>query len=65
VSQLSRTVELLPGDVVFTGTPAGVGAGRTPPRFLRAGDVLRSHVAGIGELQQTFVELVAAAPGKA
>jgi len=56
VSTLSETVELLPGDVVFTGTPAGVGAGRTPPRFLEPGDVLRSYIAGIGELEQTFVK---------
>ncbi|MGH3645202.1 MAG: fumarylacetoacetate hydrolase family protein [Mycobacterium sp.] len=55
LSTLSRTVELYPGDVVFTGTPAGVGAGRTPPRFLGPGDVLRSSIEGLGELQQTFV----------
>ena len=54
VEHLSRTVELCPGDVLFTGTPAGVGVGRTPPRFLGPGDVLRSHVDGIGELVQTF-----------
>lgn len=54
VEYLSRTVELFPGDVLFTGTPPGVGVGRTPPRFLGPGDVLRSHVDGIGELVQTF-----------
>jgi 2,4-didehydro-3-deoxy-L-rhamnonate hydrolase len=54
VEHLSRTVELCPGDVLFTGTPEGVGVGRTPPRFLQPGDVLRSHVGGIGELVQTF-----------
>jgi 2-keto-4-pentenoate hydratase/2-oxohepta-3-ene-1,7-dioic acid hydratase in catechol pathway len=54
VAYLSRTVELCPGDVLFTGTPPGVGVGRTPPRFLGPGDVLRSHVEGIGELVQTF-----------
>ncbi|MDV3127009.1 fumarylacetoacetate hydrolase family protein [Mycobacterium sp. 21AC1] len=58
LSKLSETVELYSGDVVFTGTPAGVGAGRTPPRFLGPGDVLRSYVEGIGELQQTFVASV-------
>ena len=56
VATLSETVELFPGDVVFTGTPAGVGAGRTPPRFLEPGDVLRSYITGIGELEQTFVD---------
>lgn len=55
LAQLSETVELYPGDVVFTGTPSGVGAGRTPPRYLAPGDVLRSCVQGIGALQQTFV----------
>ena len=55
VSYLSGIVTLLPGDLIFTGTPAGVGAGRTPPRYLRPGEVLRSQIAGIGELEQTFV----------
>jgi 2,4-diketo-3-deoxy-L-fuconate hydrolase len=55
VSYLSRVVELYPGDLIFTGTPSGVGAGRTPPRFLRPGEVLRSHIDGVGELVQTFV----------
>ena len=55
VSQLSHITPLYPGDVIFTGTPAGVGLGRTPPRFLVAGDVLRSYVTGIGEIEQLFV----------
>ena len=55
IEGLSAVTALLPGDIVFTGTPAGVGAGRTPPRFLRPGEVLTSHVAGIGELRQAFV----------
>jgi len=55
VAYLSGIVTLLPGDVIFTGTPAGVGAGRRPPRFLRPGDVLRSWVEGIGAITQTFV----------
>ncbi|WP_338892205.1 fumarylacetoacetate hydrolase family protein [Rhodococcus sovatensis] len=54
IEHLSRIVELYPGDVIFTGTPAGVGAGRTPPRYLKAGDVLRSYITGIGEITQTF-----------
>jgi p-hydroxybenzoate 3-monooxygenase len=54
IEHLSRTVELFPGDVLFTGTPPGVGVGRTPPRFLGPGDVLRSHVDGFGELVQSF-----------
>lgn len=54
IEHLSRIVELYPGDVIFTGTPAGVGAGRTPPRYLKSGDVLRSYITGIGEITQTF-----------
>jgi 2-keto-4-pentenoate hydratase/2-oxohepta-3-ene-1,7-dioic acid hydratase in catechol pathway len=54
IEHLSRTLELYPGDVVFTGTPAGVGVGRTPQRFLAPDDVLRSRITGIGELVQTF-----------
>ncbi|MEV4138951.1 fumarylacetoacetate hydrolase family protein [Dactylosporangium sp. NPDC049742] len=55
VSKLSAALPLLPGDVLFTGTPAGVGMGRTPPRFLAPGDELVSYVTGIGELRQRFV----------
>jgi 2-keto-4-pentenoate hydratase/2-oxohepta-3-ene-1,7-dioic acid hydratase in catechol pathway len=55
ISKLSHKVPLLPGDVVFTGTPAGVGLGRTPQRFLAPGDELVSYVDGIGELRQSFV----------
>ncbi|MEU7295190.1 fumarylacetoacetate hydrolase family protein [Streptomyces exfoliatus] len=54
IARLSAIVPLLPGDVVFTGTPDGVGMGRSPQRWLSAGDELVSHIAGIGELRQTF-----------
>jgi 2-keto-4-pentenoate hydratase/2-oxohepta-3-ene-1,7-dioic acid hydratase in catechol pathway len=55
VSRLSAVCELLPGDLIFTGTPAGVGNRRTPPRYLKPGETLRSTVEGIGEIRQTFV----------
>ena len=55
ISRLSHKLPLLPGDLLFTGTPAGVGLGRTPPRFLAPGDELVSYVTGIGELRQRFV----------
>jgi 2-keto-4-pentenoate hydratase/2-oxohepta-3-ene-1,7-dioic acid hydratase in catechol pathway len=55
VAQLSERLPLLPGDVLFTGTPGGVGVARTPPRRLAPGDELVSYVAGIGELRQRFV----------
>jgi len=55
IARLSTTVELYPGDVIFTGTPAGVGAGRTPPRFLQDRDVLTSWVTGLGQIEQRLV----------
>ncbi|MGW1718712.1 fumarylacetoacetate hydrolase family protein [Streptomyces sp. NPDC002156] len=54
VSKLSAVLPLLPGDVLFTGTPAGVGLGRDPQRWLAPGDALVSSVEGIGELRQNF-----------
>ena len=55
VAHLSSIVTLYPGDLIFTGTPAGVGIGRTPPRYLQAGEVLTSWVQDIGTLRQEFV----------
>ena len=49
LSYLSAIMTLEPGDVIATGTPPGVGAGRTPPRFLSAGDEMVLRVAGLGE----------------
>lgn len=51
IAYLSRGMTLLPGDIIATGTPDGVGAARTPPEFLRPGDVLTSIVENIGELR--------------
>jgi 2-keto-4-pentenoate hydratase/2-oxohepta-3-ene-1,7-dioic acid hydratase in catechol pathway len=50
IARLSAVVTMLPGDLIFTGTPAGVGLGRTPPRFLSPGDVLVSHISQVGEI---------------
>ena len=55
VSRLSHVLPLLPGDVIFTGTPAGVGFSRDPQRFLAPGDELVSYVKGIGEMRHRFV----------
>ncbi|MGW4395999.1 fumarylacetoacetate hydrolase family protein [Amycolatopsis nivea] len=55
ISALSQTITLYPGDLVFTGTPSGVGVGRTPQRFLQAGEELVSWIEGLGEMRQTFV----------
>jgi 2,4-diketo-3-deoxy-L-fuconate hydrolase len=51
VAELSAVLPLLPGDVVFTGTPAGVGMARRPPRALRPGQVLESWIDGIGTIR--------------
>ncbi|MFF4985722.1 fumarylacetoacetate hydrolase family protein [Streptosporangium saharense] len=55
LARLSAVAPLLPGDVVFSGTPSGVGGARRPPRFLAPGDTLVSYVQDIGRLTQTFV----------
>jgi 2-keto-4-pentenoate hydratase/2-oxohepta-3-ene-1,7-dioic acid hydratase in catechol pathway len=55
VSFLSRTMTLLPGDVILTGTPAGVGMGKTPPVFLRGGDRVVVDIEGIGSLETLMV----------
>jgi 2-keto-4-pentenoate hydratase/2-oxohepta-3-ene-1,7-dioic acid hydratase in catechol pathway len=54
VARLSAVCVLLPGDIIFTGTPDGVGMGRTPPRYLRPGEVLHSWIDGIGTLDTTL-----------
>jgi len=55
VTELSSVLPLLPGDVIFTGTPAGVGATRRPPRFLRPGQMLETWIEGIGSLRNRCV----------
>jgi 2,4-diketo-3-deoxy-L-fuconate hydrolase len=52
VSYLSRFMTLEPGDIICTGTPPGVGMGRTPQRFLKKGDQVRLGIEGLGEQQQ-------------
>lgn len=55
VSYLSRFMTLMPGDVIATGTPPGVGLGQKPPRFLTPGDTLRLGIDGLGEQHQRVV----------
>ncbi|WP_286938449.1 fumarylacetoacetate hydrolase family protein [Achromobacter sp. UBA4530] len=56
IETISRGITLYPGDVIATGTPAGVGMGMTPPRYLAAGDVVRVEVEGLGSIENEFVE---------
>lgn len=55
VAELSAVVTLFPGDIIFTGTPAGVGITRTPPRYLQVGEVLETTIDGIGTIRNTMV----------
>ena len=56
IETLSAGIELQPGDVLATGTPAGVGIGFAPPRFLQSGDVVRIEIEGIGVLENEVGE---------
>lgn len=55
VAYISRFLTLQPGDIIATGTPAGVGFAMTPPQFLQAGDVMCLGITGLGEQQQRVV----------
>jgi 2,4-didehydro-3-deoxy-L-rhamnonate hydrolase len=55
IAYLASYLTLEPGDIIATGTPAGVGAFRKPPRYLAAGDVVRMEIAGIGVLENRVV----------
>ena len=55
IETVSRGITLYPGDVISTGTPAGVGLGMKPPQFLKDGDVVRIEVDGLGVIENRFV----------
>lgn len=55
IETISRGITLYPGDVIATGTPAGVGMGMSPPRYLKAGDVVRVEIDGLGAIENRFV----------
>jgi 2-keto-4-pentenoate hydratase/2-oxohepta-3-ene-1,7-dioic acid hydratase in catechol pathway len=61
VSYVSRFMTLLPGDVISTGTPAGVGLGHKPPLYLRAGDVVEYGIDGLGQARQRILAAESAA----
>jgi 2-keto-4-pentenoate hydratase/2-oxohepta-3-ene-1,7-dioic acid hydratase in catechol pathway len=54
IETCSRGLTLHPGDVIATGSPAGVGMGFDPPRWLRPGDVVRIEIDGIGAIENRF-----------
>ncbi|GBF12344.1 fumarylacetoacetate hydrolase family protein [Tepidibacillus infernus] len=56
ISTISQGTTLEPGDVIATGTPAGVGEGFTPPRYLKANDIVEIHVEGLGWLRNKIIE---------
>ena len=56
VSYLSKFFTLMPGDIITTGTPPGVGMGMKPQRFLKAGDSMRLGIEGLGEQRQKVVQ---------
>jgi ureidoglycolate lyase len=55
VTHLSQAMTLEPGDLIFTGTPGGVGAAMKPPRFLRGGDTVRIEIEGLGAIENPCV----------
>ncbi len=54
IETMSRTMTLLPGDIIATGTPVGVGIGFKPPKYLAAGDTMRVSITGLGVLENTI-----------
>lgn len=55
IEELSKAMTLKPGDLIFTGTPGGVGLAFKPPRFLKVGDVVRCEIDGLGAIENTVV----------
>ena len=57
IETCSRGITLYPGDIIATGTPAGVGMGLTPPRYLKDGDVIRIEIEGLGVIENCFKDI--------
>jgi 2-keto-4-pentenoate hydratase/2-oxohepta-3-ene-1,7-dioic acid hydratase in catechol pathway len=55
IETISRGITLYPGDIIATGTPAGVGMGLNPPRYIAKGDVIRVEIDGVGQIENRFV----------
>ena len=56
IAELSAGLTLESADIILTGTPSGVGHARTPPEFMKAGDVMETEVQGIGQLRNTIIK---------
>ncbi len=56
IAYVSRFMSLQPGDVILTGTPAGVGMGQIPPTYLRVGDTVEATIDGLGTQRHVVVE---------
>ena len=56
VSYISSYMTLMPGDIISTGTPAGVGLGQKPPRYLKSGDVVELGIEGLGKQRQALID---------
>lgn len=56
IEQITKCITLKPGDVILTGTPSGVGMHRSPPEFLKPGDVIESEIEKIGKIQNFVVK---------
>jgi 2,4-diketo-3-deoxy-L-fuconate hydrolase len=56
ISEISAAVKLLPGDLIFTGTPSGTGSTRDPRRYLMPGDMIESSIPGVGTMRNPCVE---------
>ena len=56
ISELSKGITLMPGDIIATGTPKGVGMGYVPPKYLKEGDIIVCEIENIGKLENSLVE---------
>lgn len=56
ISELSQGMTIEPGDIILTGTPSGVGHARTPPEFMKVGDVLETEISGLGAMRNVIVD---------
>jgi 2-keto-4-pentenoate hydratase/2-oxohepta-3-ene-1,7-dioic acid hydratase in catechol pathway len=56
IERVTQSITLLPGDIILTGTPSGVGMHRNPPEFLKPGDIIESEIEGIGKIVNKVVE---------